>query len=106
MFALYLERGREELVLVQVPILIVHRVVKRDDDHLRHLVGIQPAGHERAVRRAEAVGQRAVGVVADGGGVGVVGRVAPPLVATVKAVGMAVAEQLCRQARAATFSSV
>jgi hypothetical protein len=32
-----------------------------------------------------------------------VGRVAPTLVATVKAVGVTVAEQLCRQARAATF---
>ena len=94
---LYLEPWWEELVLVQVPVLVVDGVVEGEDDHLRHVGRWQTAWNQRPVRGAEAVRQRAVGVVAYRRGIGVVGRVAPALVAPVETVGVTVAEQLRRQ---------
>ena len=65
---------------------------------LRNVVGLQVAGNLCAVGWAEAVWERAVGVVADGRRVGVTVGVTPPLVAAVGAVHLAVAEQVGVQA--------
>ena len=69
--------GREQLVLVQRPVLVVDSVVEGDDDHLRHLLRVHAARDEGSVRTAEAIGQGAVAVVARWGRVWIVLRVAP-----------------------------
>ena len=67
--------GNEEFVLVQIPVLPIDCVVKRDDDHLRYLISIEISRNERSVNATETVGQCAVGVVATGGRIRVVIRI-------------------------------
>ena len=55
-----LPAGLEELVLVELPVLIVDCVVEGDGDHLGDVAGHQTAGDQGAVGRAEAVGKRAL----------------------------------------------
>ena len=56
---------------VEVNVVAVDGAVKRDGDHLRHLGGVDVAGHPGAIGRTEAVWQLALAQVAIWGPVGV-----------------------------------
>ena len=85
-----------EDILINVDVVHIHSPVEGQGDHHRDLGDLEVAWDLGSVGGAEAVGQAAVGVVADRGRVRVVLGVAPTLVTPVEAVWVSVTEQLGR----------
>jgi len=82
-----------EKVFVKVDIVTVHGPVEGQSDHLRNIGGFQTAGNAGTVRRAEAIGQHALGGVAFGSAVGILVNGASIFVGTVSAIGFVITEE-------------
>ena len=83
---------REELVLVETPVLVIDSIVEGDDDHLRNICREHPTRNKSSIRRAEAVWEGAICIVTRWSSIGVMSRVTPTLVTVILAVWVTVTE--------------
>lgn len=95
-----------EDLLVKVNVVTVYGSVECQSDHLRNVGGFQTAGDAGTVRRAEAVGQHALGCVTFGSAVGILFNGASVFIGLIFAIIFVVTEESFIDAFSVTASEL